>query len=194
MGDARWLCRHLWNLSGNRAVRKESPADESALGSGSQMRGPALAFISVVSPTRWSFRFFTTIRWMAFRRGVAMSTQGFRSDGPIDDSPSRDGASSPAAQRMRNAINAAALGAVPDDELESAARALVNELRLANEPPEQVLLQIKHILAEAGLRPTQGPADPAPVAEHHAHLYRNVIESSIRHYFRDTRHSDPSPA
>jgi hypothetical protein len=112
----------------------------------------------------------------------------------MDNAASHDGRSSPAAQRMRNAINAATMGAVSDDELESAARALVTELRLANEPPEQVLLQIKHILAEAGLRPSQGPADPAPVAEHHAHLYRNVIESSIRHYFRDTRHGDPSPA
>ena len=123
-----------------------------------------------------------------------MSTHGFRSDGPIDDARSQGGSSSPAADRMRSAINAAAIGAVSNDELESAARALVTELRLANEPPEQVLLQIKHILAEAGLRPSQGPADPAPVAEHHLHLYRNVIESSIRYYFRDTLHGDASPA
>ncbi len=131
---------------------------------------------------------------MAFRRGVAMSTHGFRSDKPMNDAASQDGSSSPAAERMRTAISGAASGAVSDDELESAARALVTELRLANEPPEQVLLQIKHILAEAGLRPSQGPADPAPVAEHHLLLYRNVIESSIRHYFRDARRGDASPA
>jgi hypothetical protein len=123
-----------------------------------------------------------------------MSTHGFRSDRPTDGAASQDGASSPAVERMRNAINAATTGAVSHDELESAARALVTELRLANEPPEQVLLQIKHILAEAGLRPSQGPADPALVAEHHVLLYRSVIESSIRHYFRDTRHGDVSPA
>ena len=123
-----------------------------------------------------------------------MSTHGFRNDRPTNDAASQGGSSSPAVERMRNAINAASMGSLPDDELESAARALVTELRLANEPPEQVLLQIKHILAEAGLRPSQGPADPAPVAEHHLLLYRNVIESSIRHYFRDRPHGEPSPA
>ena len=70
-------------------------------------------------------------------------------------------------------------------ELDAAARELVTELRRANEPPEQVLLHIKEILEEAGLRPSHGPADPALLIDGHAAVYREVIQSSIRHYFSD---------
>ena len=63
---------------------------------------------------------------------------------------------------MRRAIAAVASGKGSRRELEAAAEALVTELREANEPPEQMLLQIKEILAEAGLRPTYGaPVDAA---------------------------------
>ena len=114
-----------------------------------------------------------------------MSTQGFQGDSPRGDFAARRSTLLAAAERMRRAIDAAAMGTTSYEELDGAAHALVSELRRANEPPEQALLQIKHILAEAGLRPSQGPADPALIVERHVHLYRTVIESSIRHYFGD---------
>jgi hypothetical protein len=78
------------------------------------------------------------------------------------------------------------IGAGSQQELEAASRELVTELRNANEPPEQVLLAMKRILAQAGLRPGHPPSDPAMVIERHSELYRNVIASSIRHYFGST--------
>ena len=95
-----------------------------------------------------------------------------------------EGEPSNAALRMQRALDSAASGtgdAAAD--LEAAAKALVIELRRANEPPEQVLVQIKRILADAGLRPNGGPDDAARLIAHHVALYRSVIESSIRHYF-----------
>jgi len=91
---------------------------------------------------------------------------------------------SSAASRMLRAVNSAAVGTgIVAEELDAAARALVTELRRANEPPERVLVQIKQILADGGLRASHGPGDPALVIERHVALYRSVIESSIRHYF-----------
>ena len=91
---------------------------------------------------------------------------------------------SSAADRMLLAISSAASGETSSvEEVDAAARALVTELRLANEPPEQVLVQIKQILADAGLKPSHGPADATHVVGRHVALYRSVIESSIRHYF-----------
>ena len=87
------------------------------------------------------------------------------------------------AARMRHAISAASIGSGSREELEMAARQLVMELRNANEPPEQVLLAMKRILALAGLRPGHPPTDPAMIIERHSELYRSVIASSIRHYF-----------
>jgi hypothetical protein len=95
---------------------------------------------------------------------------------PIDEST--------AAGRMRQAVTSAAAGSSASTEaLDAAAKALVTELRLAKEPPEQVLLQIKGILAEAGLKPSHGPTDSSMLVGRHIALYRSVIESSIRHYF-----------
>src|ERR1041384_7044971 len=69
------------------------------------------------------------------------------------------------AARMRHAISAASIGSGSREELEMAARQLVMELRNANEPPEQVLLAMKRILALAGLRPGHPPTDPAMIIE-----------------------------
>lgn len=88
-----------------------------------------------------------------------------------------------AVTRMRRAVSAASIGACTHEELEAAARQLVTELRAAHEPPEQVVLRVKRILAQAGLRPSHGPGDPAVVIERHATVYRNVIDASIRFYF-----------
>ena len=91
---------------------------------------------------------------------------------------------SSAAARMLRAISSAATAtSTSSDELDAAAKALVTELRLAKQPPEQVLIQIKQILAEAGLKPSHGPPDSTHAFGRQVMLYRTVIESSIRHYF-----------
>jgi len=88
---------------------------------------------------------------------------------------------------MLRAVNSAAIGGGNSaDELDAAAKALVTQLRAAHHPPEQVLLQIKQILADAGLRPSHGASDGAVIHEPHATLYRSVIESSIRYYFSNS--------
>jgi hypothetical protein len=87
---------------------------------------------------------------------------------------------------MRRAIAAVAIGKGSRRELEAAAEELVIELREANEPPEQMLLQIKEILAEGGLRPTYGaPAETGTVADDESSTYRDVIALSIRSYYGD---------
>ena len=114
----------------------------------------------------------------------AMDKGRVETNGPDSDSrPHDDGEFSGAATRMREAILAAAMGNGANGELDAAAKALVSELRRAKEPPEQVLVQIKQILAEAGLRPSHGPADPALLVDRHVAVYRDLIESTIRYYF-----------
>lgn len=89
------------------------------------------------------------------------------------------------ALRLRQAI----IDAIRHDgsrlELDSAARQLVAELRGQDQPPEQVLLRIKEILADAGLRPGHTLAADGSELMGEAALYRDVISSSIRHYFND---------
>ena len=68
-------------------------------------------------------------------------------------------------------------------ELETAARELVTHLRSREHPPEQVLLQIKEILSDAGLRPGHTLAADGSELMGEATLYRDVISSSIRYYF-----------
>ncbi len=87
-----------------------------------------------------------------------------------------DGRSPAAADRMRQVASAAANGRASREELQAAARALVRELRQQQEPPEQVLLQIKSFLADAGLKPGIGAAPS---------LYRELISCSIRYYYED---------
>jgi hypothetical protein len=77
---------------------------------------------------------------------------------------------------MREAASAAASGQASREELQAAARALVTELRQQQEPPEQVLLQIKSFLADAGLKPGVGAAPS---------LYRDLISWSIKYYYED---------
>jgi len=111
-----------------------------------------------------------------------------QSDQPIGDPAS-------AAARMLRAITVAASATMTStDEVDAAAKALVTELRLANQPPEQVLVQIKQILADAGLKPSHGPADSTHVFGRHVALYRTVIESSIRHYFASDGGPEPTSA
>jgi hypothetical protein len=92
---------------------------------------------------------------------------------------------SDAASRLRRALAAVADGQGSPHELQHAAHELVTELRQANQPPEQMLLRIKEILAEAGMRPTYAsPELDGPVSDNAA-LYRDVIAWSIRSYYGD---------
>lgn len=69
------------------------------------------------------------------------------------------------------------------DELEAAARDLVVGLRNEQQPPEQVLLRVKDVLAQAGLRPGHTLAADGSEVMGEATLYREVVSSSIRYYF-----------
>lgn len=143
------------------------------------MPGPLLAFSIGATCLDGGAHEATSPTDKARRR---MDQRDFDNRGP--DSTSLDALdATEAVARMRRAVSAASIGACTPEELDAAAQALVNELRAAQHPPEQVLLHVKRILAQAGLRPSHGPSDPAVVIERHATVYRNVIESSIRFYF-----------
>lgn len=89
-----------------------------------------------------------------------------------------------AAERLRRAIEARALGRGSQPELEDAARVLVTTLKDEQRPPEQVLLLIKRILADAGLRPSYGDSSQgSPTAGSDAAIYRDIIALSIRYYY-----------
>lgn len=90
-----------------------------------------------------------------------------------------------AAVRLRQAVVAVAQRGGSRLELETAAEELVTELRRQDHPPEQVLLRIKEILADAGLRPGHTLAADGSELMSEAALYREVISSSIRYYFND---------
>jgi hypothetical protein len=90
-------------------------------------------------------------------------------------------------ERLRRATVAAAKGDGSKDELEAAATALVLALKSEDAPPERMLLRIKDILAEAGLRPAYASTDSATPVRGEAAIYRSVIELSIRQYYADHR-------
>ena len=79
--------------------------------------------------------------------------------------------------RLRRAVKAAAAGTGSPEELQQAARALADELRGRDEPPEQVLIQIKALLADAGIRFGH------PASDGSAELYRDIITWAIRAYY-----------
>jgi hypothetical protein len=89
-----------------------------------------------------------------------------------------------AADRLRRAIEAATTGAGSRDELQEASRALVDELRGLTDAPEQMLIQMKTLLADAGLRAGY-PAAEGESATNHAAIYRDIITWSIRSYYAD---------
>lgn len=113
------------------------------------------------------------------------------------DSRNRDFPDGPegSALRLRKAIQAVVVNTGSRDELEAAARDLVVELRDREQPPEQVLLRIKEVLAQAGLRPGHTLAADGSELMGEATLYREVVSSSIKYYFGDGRpdgHEDVS--
>jgi hypothetical protein len=90
-----------------------------------------------------------------------------------------------AADRLRHAVSASAMGAGSREELQAAARALVAELRGRQDAPEQVLIQMKALLAEAGLRTGFPAAKPDEAHGNSASLYRDIITWSIRYYYEN---------
>lgn len=105
------------------------------------------------------------------------------------DSRNRDLADGPegSALRLRKAIQAVVVNRGSRDEVDAAARDLVIELRNEEQPPEQVLLRIKEVLAQAGLRPGHTLAADGSELMGEATLYREVVSSSIKYYFGDGR-------
>src|SRR5437016_6190407 len=99
---------------------------------------------------------------------------------------SRDGNSDTTAERMRVAVRAVLDGSGTPEHLRATARELVDELRSANAPPEQVLVRIKEALAEAGLRPSYALNTEGGPTSLEATVYRDVIEWSIRQYYGAT--------
>jgi hypothetical protein len=104
------------------------------------------------------------------------STHGF-GDRP-DSAPN-------ATARLRQSLNAVASGGGSHEELHNAAAELVLTLRREKQPPEQMLLRIKEILAEVGLRPSYASADLDITLGREATLYRDMIAWCIRSYYAD---------
>ena len=98
-----------------------------------------------------------------------------------------DGASSAAAARMRRALRAVANAEESRGELEAAAKELVAELRGRDQSPEHVLLQIKQILAECGLRPSYAAVDAEKGPGREGTVYRDVIAWGIRYYYESNK-------
>ncbi|HVX38540.1 MAG TPA: hypothetical protein VHB25_03120 [Gemmatimonadaceae bacterium] len=95
---------------------------------------------------------------------------------------------SDAVGRLKEAIEARTRGRGSEGDLEHAARTLVTELKREDRPPEQVLLLIKRILADAGLRPSYGDSsEGSPVVGSQAAIYRDIIALSIRLYYDGRR-------
>jgi hypothetical protein len=104
---------------------------------------------------------------------------------------SGSGANVTAADRLRSAVGVAAEGRGSRQELEAAARALVAELRGRDAAPEQVLVQMKALLAEAGLRAGYALTDAIGGDHDQATLYRDIITWSIRCYYEDCKEQKP---
>jgi len=97
------------------------------------------------------------------------------------------GPPSTAAERLRRAVNAAATGSGSREEPQRAARALVAELRGRAEAPEQMLIQVKTLRGDAGLRAGYPVSENDTAHETDATLYRDIITWSIRFYYEDVK-------
>jgi len=89
------------------------------------------------------------------------------------------------AARLRRLLAGVVRGTGSRDELRRAASALVDQLRRDNLPPEDMLLRIKRILAEVGLRPTYASAPPE-FGPREPSVYGDLIAWCIREYYRDS--------
>lgn len=89
-----------------------------------------------------------------------------------------------ATARLQTVLAGVATGASSRDDLRDAAIALVQQLRRDKLPPENMLLHIKQVLGEAGLRPTYASALPE-FASGESSLYSELIAWCIKEYYRD---------
>lgn len=88
------------------------------------------------------------------------------------------------AARLREAVAGFGVSRGSRGEVERAARELTVALKQEHVPPEQMLLRIKELLAEAGLRPTYAAAMSSEnLGDSEATLYRDVITWCIRDYY-----------
>ncbi len=111
-----------------------------------------------------------------------MSTRGNAPLDPPDSRGERADGSSDATADLRRTLTAVANGSASRRELERAATDLVSHLRREQHAPEQMLLRIKEVLADAGLRPTYASTDASALGDD-ANLYRDVIAWCIRSYY-----------
>lgn len=105
-----------------------------------------------------------------------------------DSNPASSSAQDPdlsgLAARLRDAVAAVGGGTGTRTQVERAARELTTALRGDHYPPEQMLLKIKELLAEAGLRPSYAAATSSEnMGDWEANLYRDVITWCIRDYY-----------
>lgn len=101
-----------------------------------------------------------------------------------DGTGATDGKPEDAADRLRRLLVAVSHGTGSRDELRDAASALVTELRSDRLPPEDMLVRIKEILADAGLRPTYASAPPE-FGPREPSVYGDLIAWCIKEYYRD---------
>ena len=88
------------------------------------------------------------------------------------------------ATRLRDAVTEVSAGRGGRMQVESAARDLTSAFKHEKLPPEQMLLRIKELLADAGLRPTYAAATSSEnLGDSEASLYRDVITWCIRDYY-----------
>ena len=87
------------------------------------------------------------------------------------------------AARLRDAVAAAGNG-LGRSQVERAARDLTAALKADDCAPEQMLVQIKELLAEAGLRTRYAATTSSEkLGDWGANLYRDVITWCIRDYY-----------
>jgi hypothetical protein len=88
------------------------------------------------------------------------------------------------AARLREAVTEVNAGRGGRHQVERAARDLTSALKTDRLPPEQMLLRVKELLADAGLRPTYAASTSSEnLGDNEANLYRDVISWCIRDYY-----------
>src|SRR3954465_5030017 len=101
--------------------------------------------------------------------------------GGVGGSEERREAIHDAGIRLRAALTAVSRGAMSRTELQDAACELVVQLKREREAPEQVLMRIKRILADAGLRPMHAHSGDGDMGVDGL-LYRDIIAWCIEYY------------
>jgi hypothetical protein len=92
------------------------------------------------------------------------------------------GGSPTALANLRRTLTDLASGRASKSDLERAAFTLVAHFRRERHAPEQMLLRIKEVLADAGLRPTYAATERTGDGDD-GNLYRDIIAWCIRSYY-----------